>query len=85
MHGMNLLARTGWEVRVALADAPATADAVAARVAADLVDYLLFIDEAALAGPVGGESGFAAAFAARGPTRPRRPLAPRSRSDRRGC
>ena len=67
MHGMNLLARAGWEVRVAQADAPATASAVAARVAADLVDYLLFIDEAPLAGPVGGESGFAAAFAARGP------------------
>ena len=67
MHGMNLLARAGWEVRVALADAPATASAVAARVAADLVDYLLFIDEAALAGPVSGDSGFAAAFAAKGP------------------
>ncbi len=67
MHGMNLLARAGWEVRVAQADAPATASAVAARVAADLVDYLLFVDEAPLAGPVGGESGFAAAFAARGP------------------
>ena len=67
MHGMNLLARTGWEVRVAQADAPTTAGAVAARVAVDLVDYLLFIDEAPLAGPVGGDSGFAATFAARGP------------------
>jgi hypothetical protein len=67
MHGMNLLVRTGWEVRVAQADAPATAAAVAAKVAVDLVDYLLFIDEAPLAGPLGGDSGFAAAFAARGP------------------
>ncbi len=67
MHGMNLLVRTGWEVRVAQADAPATATAVAVRVAVDLVDYLLFIDEAPLAGPVEGQSGFAAAFAARGP------------------
>ena len=67
MHGMNLLVRTGWEVRVAQADAPGTAAAVAANVAVDLVDYLLFIDEAPLAGPVGGDSGFAAAFAARGP------------------
>lgn len=67
MHGMNLLVRTGWEVRVAQADAPATAAAVAAKVAVDLVDYLLFIDEAPLAGPVGGDSGFAATFAGRGP------------------
>jgi hypothetical protein len=67
MHGMNLLVRTGWEVRVAQADAPATAGTVAAKMAVDLVDYLLFIDEAPLAGPVGGESGFAAAFARRGP------------------
>jgi hypothetical protein len=68
MHGLNLMARTSWDVRVALTDAPATAPAVAARVAADLVDYLLFIDEAPLAGPVAGSSGFAAAFTARGPT-----------------
>lgn len=67
MHGMNLLTRTGWEVRVALADAPATAAAVAVRAAADLVDYLLFVDEAPLSGPVGGDSGFAAAFTAPGP------------------
>jgi hypothetical protein len=67
MHGMNLLVRTGWEVRVAQADAPGAAAAVAARAAVDLVDYLLFIDEAPLAGPVEGQSGFAAAFASRGP------------------
>lgn len=67
MHLMNLLTRLGWEVRVALADQPATAEAVAARAAVDVVDYLLFVDEAPLAGPVGGDSGFAAQFAARGP------------------
>lgn len=67
MHGMNLLTRAGWEVRVALADDPPAAAAVAERVAVELVDYLLFVDEASLAGPVGGNSGFAAAFAARGP------------------
>ncbi len=67
MHLMNLLTRLGWEVRVAIADQPATAAAVATRAAADLVDYMLFVDEAPLAGPVGGDSGFAADFAARGP------------------
>ena len=40
---------------------------MAERAAVDLVDYLLFIDEAPLAGPVEGQSGFATAFAARGP------------------
>jgi hypothetical protein len=66
-HVMNLLTRLGWEVRVAQMDRPADALAIAESVAADVVDYLLFVDEAPLAGPVGGTSGFAAAFAARGP------------------
>ena len=66
-HLMNLLTRLGWEVRVAHADRPADARAVAGSAAADVVDYLLFVDEAPLAGPVGGASGFAAAFTARGP------------------
>ncbi|HEY6510249.1 MAG TPA: hypothetical protein VIY56_19635 [Vicinamibacterales bacterium] len=67
MHLMNLLTRLGWEVRVALADQPATAAAVATRGAVDVVDYMLFVDEAPLAGPVGGDSGFSAGFTARGP------------------
>jgi len=66
-HLMNLLTRLGWEVRVAQADRPADAPAIAAAAAVDVVDYLLFVDEAPLAGPVGGTSGFAAAFAGRGP------------------
>ena len=33
----------------------------------ELVDYLLFIDEAPLPGPVHGTSGFAEKFAAQGP------------------
>jgi hypothetical protein len=35
--------------------------------ARDLVDYMLFIDEAPLAGPVKGGSGFAESFSAKGP------------------
>jgi hypothetical protein len=66
-HLMNLLTRLGWEVRVAQMDRPADARAIAESAAADVVDYVLFVDEAPLAGPVGGSSGFAAAFAARGP------------------
>jgi hypothetical protein len=66
-HLMNLLTRLGWEVRVAMADRPSDVRAVAERAAVDVVDYLLFVDEAPLAGPVGGTSGFAAAFEARGP------------------
>jgi hypothetical protein len=35
--------------------------------ARDLVDYMLFVDEAPLAGPVKGGSGFAESFTAKGP------------------
>jgi hypothetical protein len=35
--------------------------------ARDLVDYMLFVDEAPLVGPVKGGSGFAESFAANGP------------------
>ncbi len=66
-HLMNLLTRVGWEVRVAQADRPAEVRTTAADAARDMVDYMLFVDEAPLAGPAGGTSGFAAAFAARGP------------------
>lgn len=68
MRMMNLLTRVGWEVRVAqqerrfdLQQGPVRA------VIDDLVDYLLFIDEAPLPQRVEGVSGFAAAFARRGP------------------
>jgi hypothetical protein len=33
----------------------------------ELVDYLLFVDEAALAGPIEGTSGFTEKFAVQGP------------------
>ena len=63
----NLLTGANWRVRIAAADAPATTAAVAGDAAAELVDALLFVDEAPLAGPVTGAPGFAEEFTARGP------------------
>ncbi|MGE3510703.1 MAG: hypothetical protein AB7N65_17660, partial [Vicinamibacterales bacterium] len=57
----NLITRTGWEARVA-PNGAAVKDA-----AIELVDYLLFVDEAPLPSPVSGSSGFARTFEARGP------------------
>jgi len=74
---MNLLTRIGWEARLAAyarsnaADAtPRQRDDAAARVreaASDLVDYMLFVDEAPFAGAIRGSSGFAEKFSAQGP------------------
>jgi hypothetical protein len=61
----NLLTRVGWEARVAeheRRDSESLDSAVG-----DLVDYLLFVDEAPLPDGVRGSSGFAATFASRGP------------------
>jgi hypothetical protein len=76
-HMINLLTRLGWEARLREGDdvpvssspratAPASGDRVETAVN-DLVDYLLFVDEAPIAGRIEGSSGYAAAFAARGP------------------
>ncbi len=69
MYMTNLITRVGWEVRCALDDqAPAGAlHTLLREFAMELVDYLLFIDEAPLPGPVHGTSGFAEKFAAQGP------------------
>jgi hypothetical protein len=61
-HMTNLITRLGWETRVAGRLTPRVQD-----VAGDLVDYLLFVDEAPLAGRVQGTSGFAEYFSALGP------------------
>lgn len=73
----NLLTRAGWEAR--LADAwlhppymptpgqEARTAAVMSGIANELVDYLLFIDEAKLTEGVRGGSGFAERFSAGGP------------------
>jgi len=64
----NLLTRLGWEARIAAHDAPGAALPPAARdLARDVVDYLLFVDEAPLPSPVRGSSGFAQEFSSRGP------------------
>jgi hypothetical protein len=62
----NLLTRTGWLVRLAEAE---TRDvrSVAARAANELVDALLFVDEATLPAGIASGGEFPAAFAARGP------------------
>jgi hypothetical protein len=61
----NYLTRLNWEARVAAA-APGSLARVA-DAANDLVDYMLFVDEAPLPGPIEGSSGFAEKFVARGP------------------
>ena len=65
VHMTNLLARMSWEARAAEGqpDAAMLVDAVAREV----VDYMLFVDEAPLTGHVEGSSGFAEWFSARGP------------------
>ncbi|HEX5107963.1 MAG TPA: hypothetical protein VFV95_05935 [Vicinamibacterales bacterium] len=63
----NLITRVGWEARLATAVPSADASARVQEAAADLVDYMLFVDEAPLARPVSGTSGFAEQFARTGP------------------
>src|SRR5688500_2652249 len=64
---MDLLPRLGREVRVAQADRPAEARTLAGSAAADVVELSPVPGRSAARRPVGGSSGFAAAFAARGP------------------
>jgi len=63
----NLIARLGWEARVAEAAPSADATARVKDAAGELADSLLMLDEAPLTGPVRGSSGFAEWFAAQGP------------------
>jgi len=63
----NLIARAGWEARVAEAQPSADAAARAREAANELADSLLFLDEAPLPGPVRGSPGFTEWFAAQGP------------------
>ena len=66
MRMANLLTRAGWEARLALdrqAKYPAdksAAERLIAENARELVDYMLFVDEAPLPGKVESTSGFAA-------------------------
>jgi len=63
----NLITRVGWEARLAAAVQSADAASRVREAAADLVDYMLFVDEAPLTRPVSGTSGFAERFARNGP------------------
>jgi hypothetical protein len=75
-HMTNLLTRLGWEARVAAAPQalpqarqsaakPTPADRVQEAVR-DVVDYMLFVDEAPILKKIEGSSGFAEKFAAQG-------------------
>lgn len=66
MRMANLLTRLGWEARVAEHDRRPDAAAALDSAAVEVVDYLLFVDEAPLHG-VRGTSGFAERFSALGP------------------
>jgi hypothetical protein len=63
---INLLTRIGWEVRLAEAERRDVA-ALSRNAARELVDALLFVDEAPLPPGIKGASGFAERFAASGP------------------
>ena len=63
----NMITRAGWEARLAAATPSADATARVREAASDLVDYLLFVDEAPFVGPVQGSSGFAEWFVKQGP------------------
>jgi hypothetical protein len=54
------------EARLAAAAPSTDASARVREAASDLVDYLLFVDEAPLVGPMQGSSGFAEWFAKQG-------------------
>lgn len=59
-HATNLITRAGWEARVGHADkVPAAIN--------DLVDYLLFVDEAKITDRIIGSSGYTEKFEAMGP------------------
>jgi hypothetical protein len=60
---LNLFTRVGWEARIGSGEAGRSLD----DAARELVDYLLFVDEADLPGPITGTSGFTEQFTAGGP------------------
>ena len=74
----NLITRVGWEARLADA-APSATHGPCPRGGRGSRRYLLFVDEAPLARPVRGTSGFAERFAP-GPARYTGPVAARLRS-----
>lgn len=68
MRMMNLFTRVGWEGRVAIHEhQPDPSHGQLADAISELVDYMLFVDEAPLPEPVHGESGFTSRFSGQGP------------------
>ena len=72
-HMTNLITRMGWEARRVVfrdegrsTDDPRFAEVIR-EAAVELVDYLLFVDEAPLPAGIAGASGFREWFSARGP------------------
>ena len=66
----NLLTRLGWQSRIAAHDgakAGAVLPPYVRDTAHELVDYMLFVDEAPLPSPVRGASGFTKEFPSKGP------------------
>jgi hypothetical protein len=76
-HMMNLLTRIGWEARAAdpalhppfrtSADEETRIAQMMSGIASEVVDYLLFVDEAPLPAGILGASGFTERFASAGP------------------
>jgi hypothetical protein len=66
-HMTNLITRTGWEARLLAAKPSTDASSRVSEAARDLVDYLLFVDEEPLTGPMKSGSGFTERFAKAGP------------------
>jgi hypothetical protein len=79
MHMMNLLSRIGWEARVAdyqkrpgtiapdVAERQSDTPVPLGAAANEIVDYLLFVNEAPIADEIVGSSGFAEKFPSQGP------------------
>ena len=75
VHMTNLITRIGWEARRLLyrldaGDIPSDSfqpDALLHEIAVELVDYLLFVDEAQLVVSLEGSSDFSRIFSERGP------------------
>jgi len=66
MQMMNLLTGLGWDTRIALHERRLQPGVIRERVE-QVVDYMLFVDEAPITSAITGTSGFAEAFSARGP------------------
>lgn len=67
MHMMNLFTRLGWQTRYALQNGLKFEQKYLRDTTNDLVDYMLFVNEAVLTNPIHGTSGFAEKFSSEGP------------------